>query len=109
MQKVLPTATTQNHTATTTPEILRRVYQNTSNQVEANRTHHLITDIINQFNLLMEYLPDNPHEMEIILRKLIKVKQLVEDQNRTLLFEFELLKGELIDSQNPCKCGGECL
>lgn len=107
MQKVL-TETSQTQDTNTT-QLLQRIQQNTTYQVEANRTHHLITDIINQFNLLMEYLPDNPHELDIILRKLIKVKQLVEDQNRTLLFEFELLKGELIDSQTPCKCGGGCL
>jgi len=109
MQKVLPTATTQNHTATNTTQILRRVYQNTSYQVEANRTHYLISDIISQFKLLMEYLPGEYQQLDLILTELVKIQTNITDDIIGIYDEFEFLKGELIDSQKPCKCGGECL
>ena len=109
MQKVLPTATTQNQTATTTNDILRRIQQNTTNQVEANRTHHLITDIISQFKLLMEYLPDEYQNLEETLKQLIKIQQYIEANISGINFEFENLKGELLEYQPPCKCGGGCV
>mgnify|MGYP000885211059 CR=1 FL=1 len=103
MENVLPTETNQHQNTTT--HLIQQIQKNTTTQVEAHRVNHLITDIISQFKLLMEYLPAEDY-LEETLENLLMIRKLVREENRSLLFEFELLKGELIDSQNPCKYGG---
>lgn len=102
------TETTQNQHTTNTTELLRKIYSNVRNQVEANRTEYLISDIISQFKLLMEYLPGEYQELDLILSELVKLQHHIEANISGINFEFELLKGELIEIQTPCKCGGEC-
>lgn len=109
MQKVLPTEPTTPHPKTSPTKILQQIQQNTTNLVEANKTHQLITDIISQFKLLMEYLPEYYQNLEGTLNQLLKIQHHIEVNISAINFEFEALKGELIDCQTPCKCGGECV
>lgn len=109
MQKVLTTKTTKPHPTTTPSEIIEKLQQNTSNQVEANRTHQLITDIISQFKLLMEYLPEYYQNLEETLNQLLKIQHHIEVNISAINFEFEELKIKVEENQTPCNCGGGCV
>ena len=69
MENVLPTETTQ-HQKTTNTQLIQQIQQNTTTQVEAHRVNHLITDIISQFKLLMEYLPE-PYMDNILIQHIM--------------------------------------
>jgi len=106
MENVLPTETTQ-HQNTTTTHLIQQIQKNTTTQVEAHRVNHLITDIISQFKLLMEYLPE--HQLDYILTQLTRVKSDVEAEITGLNFEFETLKEQLVEMETPCNPGGGCV
>ena len=88
MQKVLATETTQNQTTTTTQDIIKKILQNTSYQVESDKNYFQISNIISQFKLLMEYLPAEDY-LEETLENLLMIRKLVREENRSLLFELK--------------------
>jgi hypothetical protein len=91
------------------PDIAGMLQSNFWKATETARLHHMITDILSQYRLVMEYLPEHQKELQISLYQLEYVKEIVENEQHQLKKDLEEILQSLNNVGNDCKAIGECL